>query len=73
MSNAPQSSKGGTDLVTIKVEQSGRLKRGEKSQREMINSYPNVSKLSGPGAISIGTFDLGIQYFTMTCNVRKNL
>ena len=60
-------------MVTIKVEQSGRLKRGEKSQREMINFYPNVSKLSGPGAISIETFDLGIQYFTMTCNVRKNL
>ena len=69
----PQSSKGGIDLVTIKVEQSGWLKRGEKLQHEMINSYPNVSKLPCPGAISIGTSDLGIQYFTMTCNVRKNL
>ena len=35
--------------------------------------YLNISKLPGPGASVIGTFDLCVQYFTMTRNVRKNL
>ena len=35
--------------------------------------YLNISELSSPGTTFTGTFDLRIQYFTMACNIGKNL
>ena len=46
MWNAPKSSKGGIDLVIIKVEQSGRLKRGENCSVKW--SILTLTSLSSP-------------------------